>query len=68
MAGQALVVELAGVRGHGFLLSVAAVRAGQHGFEDDGAHLGITSVRWTDSLHPLWPLSAPPAELYRRHR
>ena len=68
MAGRALVVELASVRGHGFLLCVAAVRTGQHGFEDDSAHRGVTSARWTDSLRSSWPWSTPPAGPCRRHR
>jgi len=68
MAGRALVVELASVRGHGFLLCVAAVRAGQNGVEDDGAHRGVTSARWTDSLRSSWPWSTPPAGPCRRHR
>ena len=34
--------ELTGVRGHGFLLGKAAVRAGQHGFKNDGTHRVLT--------------------------
>lgn len=49
MAGRAFVVELAGVRRHDFLPGMTAVRAGQNGFENDSAHGGITSARWTDS-------------------
>lgn len=47
----AFVVELAGVAGHGFRLSKAAVRAGQHGFKNDVTH--ITSAPSRDSRR-LW--------------
>jgi len=40
-AVAAFIEELAGIRGHGFLLGETAIRAGQHGLEDDGVHLGV---------------------------
>jgi len=40
-AVAAFVEKLAGIRGHGFLLGEAAIRAGQDGFEDDGTHLRV---------------------------
>jgi hypothetical protein len=68
VAGRALVVELAGVGGHGFLLGMATVRAGQHRLEDEGAHRGVNSARWTDSQRWSWPWSAPPAGPCRHRR
>lgn len=44
-AVQTLVIELASIRGHGFLPGETAVRAGQYRFEDDGAHRGLTCAR-----------------------
>jgi hypothetical protein len=45
LAVAALIEKLAGVRRHGLLLGKAAVRTSQHGFKDNSAHRGITSVR-----------------------
>jgi len=38
----ALIVELAGIRGHGFLLGEAAMRASQHRFKSDSNHRDLT--------------------------
>jgi hypothetical protein len=43
LAFTALIEELAGICGHGFLLGKTAVRTGQHGLEDSGAHPVINS-------------------------
>lgn len=40
LALAALVEEMAGVRGHRFLLCMATMRTGQHGFENDGSNCG----------------------------
>jgi len=52
LAARTLVVELAGVDGHGFLLSEPAFRAGQHGFET--AHALLTCA---------WPTGIPHSSL-----
>ena len=46
LAVAAFVIELAGVRGHGFLLGEAAARAGEHGLKDYDAHRVFTSALW----------------------
>ncbi len=38
IAIRTFIIELASVRGHAFLLGKAAMRTGQHRFEDDSAH------------------------------
>lgn len=67
LALAALIVELAGIGRHGFLLGMAAMRTGQHGFENDGAHRLITCAQWTDSLRSSWLWSALPVAPCRRH-
>jgi len=42
LAIETLVEELAGVRGHGFQLGEAVMRASQNGFKNDSIHRGIT--------------------------
>lgn len=68
LAVAALVKELAGIRGHGFLSGKTTVRTGQHGFQDDRIHRGLTSVGSRDSPHSWPPWSEPQAEPCRGHR
>jgi hypothetical protein len=49
LAVGALIVKLACIGGHGFLRGEAAVRAGQHGFENRFAHSAFTSARWIET-------------------
>lgn len=44
MARQTLLEELAGISRHGGPPCETAVRAGKHGFQDDGVHCGFTSA------------------------
>jgi hypothetical protein len=45
------IEKLTGICGHGFLFGEIAMRAGQHGFEDDGSHGGLICARWRDRPH-----------------
>jgi hypothetical protein len=40
------VEKLTGICGHGFLLGETAMRAGQHGLEDDGIHGCLICAKW----------------------
>ena len=44
-AVTALVVKLAGIRGHSFPLGIAAARASEFGLKDDGAHDSLARRR-----------------------
>src|SRR5574337_376516 len=68
MTGRALVIELAGIRWHGFLLGMTAARAGQHGFEIDHTHGGVTSAQRTGSPRLLSLGSTFRAWSCQRHR
>src|SRR5579864_1056201 len=68
LAVAALVKELAGIRGHGFLSGKTTVRTGQHGFQDDRIHRGLTSAQSRDSPHSWSPWSERRAGPCRGHR